>query len=100
MARFDAEDIKFDFYEQASKLMESSNNRMLPQQEKAENGLHFWTLKRQANDVSNGVTIREYAYPLLFCCNCRVGLRTVEGTGFSSSVAGCITQTSLIESSQ
>ena len=55
---------------------------MLPNQDEAPNGLHLWTFKRQANSASNGVTIREYQCPLRFICNCRVGLRTVEGIGF------------------
>ena len=81
-ASFDAEDIKFDIYEYACKLIELSCHRMFPHQDEAANGLHLLTLKRQANAVSNGVTIREYACPLCFFCHCRVDLRTVEGTGF------------------
>ena len=55
---------------------------MLPNQDEAPNGLHLWTFKRHANAASNGVTIRKYQCPLRFICNCRVGLRTVEGIGF------------------
>ena len=64
-ARFDEEDIKFDIYEKARQLMELSSHRMLPEQDEAHNGLHLWTLKRQANAVSNAVTIREYAYQFI-----------------------------------
>ena len=46
------------------------------------NELHLWTFRRQANAVSNGVTIREFQCPLRFKCDCRVGLRTVEGVGY------------------
>ena len=38
--------------------------------------------KRQANAASNGLAIREFQCPLRFICNCRVGLRTVEGVGY------------------
>ena len=70
--------------------MELSCHRMLPQQDETENGLNFWTLKRQTNTASNGVTIQniviirelEYACLLRYFCHCRVGLRSVEGTGF------------------
>ena len=55
---------------------------MLPGQDEAPNGMHLWTFKRQANAASNGVTIREYQCPLRYICNCRVGLRTVEGVGY------------------
>ncbi len=44
--------------------------------------MHLWTLKRTANAVSNGVSIREYSCPLCFRCNCRVGLRVVQGDHF------------------
>ena len=57
-----------------------SGQRMLPKQDEAHNRLHLWTLRRQANAVSNGVTIREYACPRHYFCICRVGF-TVEGTG-------------------
>ena len=81
-ARFDDEDIKFDMYQKARTLMELSGQKMLPGQDEAPNGLHLWRFKRQANAASNGVTIREFQCPLRFICNCRVGLRTVEGVGF------------------
>ena len=50
-ARFDAEDIKFDMYERACKLMELRGNIKLPEQEEGENDLHLW---QQANSASNG----------------------------------------------
>ena len=62
--------------------MELSGQKMLPDQDEPPNGLHLRTFKRQANAASNGVTIREFQCPLRFICNCRVGLRTVEGIGF------------------
>ena len=55
---------------------------MLLDQDEAPNGLHLWMFKRQANAVSNGVAIREFQCPLRFKCDCRVGLRTVEGVGY------------------
>ena len=55
--------------------MELSGKKMFPKQDEGENDLHLWTLRPQANAVSNGVSIRHY-------CRCRVGLRIVEGTGF------------------
>ena len=81
-ARLDDEDIKWDMYQKARDFMELSGHRMLPDQDEAPNGLHLWTFKRQANAASNGVTIREFQCPLCFSCECRVGLRTVEGVGF------------------
>ena len=81
-ARFDQEDISFDIYQRARDLMELSGHKMLPEQEPPKKGLHLWTLKRTANAVSNGVSIREYACPLRFRCNCRVGLRVVQGDRF------------------
>ncbi len=81
-ARFDDEDIFFDIYQRARDLMELSFHKMLPGQEPPENGLHLWTLKRKANAVSNGVSIREYACPLRFRYSCRVGLRIVQGGRF------------------
>ena len=78
-ARFDDEDISFDIYQHARDLIELSGNKLLPEQEPPKNGLHLWTLKRKANAVSNRVSIREYACPLHFRCNCRVGLRVVQG---------------------
>ena len=68
--------------EKARALMELSGHRMLPGQDEAPNGMHLCTFKRQANTASNGVTIREIQCPLRFICNCRVGLRTVEGIGY------------------
>ena len=81
-ASLDDEDIKWDMYQKARALMELSGHRMLPGQDEAPNGMHLWTFKRQANAASNGVTIREFQCPLRFICNCRVGLRTVEGVGY------------------
>ncbi len=67
---------------------------MLPDQEPPKNGLHHWTLKRTANAVSNGVSIREYACPLaiagLVCALCRAI------TLFSSNVADYITSTATL----
>ncbi len=40
------------------------------------------TLKRTANAVSNGVSIRGYSCPLRFRCICRVGFRVVQGNYF------------------
>ena len=57
-ARLDEEDIKWDMYQKARALMELSGHRMLPDQDEAPNGMHFWMFKRQANAASNGVTIR------------------------------------------
>ena len=51
-ACFDDKDIKFDIHQQAGKLMEMSSHSRLPEQDEAHNGLHLWTLKRQANAVS------------------------------------------------
>jgi hypothetical protein len=62
--------------------MELSSHKMLPEQDPPKKGLHLWTLKRTANTVSNGVFIREYACPLRLRCNCRVGLRVVQGDRF------------------
>ncbi len=46
--------------------------------------LHLLTLKCKANAVSNRVSIRKYSCPLLFRCNCRVGLRVVQGDHFNN----------------
>ena len=62
--------------------MELSGQKVVPYQDEAPNGLHLWTFNRQANAASNGVTIREFQCPLRVICNCRVGLRTVEGVGY------------------
>jgi hypothetical protein len=62
--------------------MELSGNKMLPWQDPPQNDLHLWTLKRKANAVSNGVSIREYACPFRFRCSCLVGLRIVQGDLF------------------
>ena len=80
-ARFDDEDIVFDMYQKAKQLMELSGQIMFPDQDEAPNGFHhdLWTFKRQANAASNGVTIREFECLLRFVCQCRVGLRIVEG---------------------
>ena len=82
-ARFDSEGTKIDMYQKARTLMELRGQKMLPDQDELPNGLHLWTFKRQANVASNGVTIREYQCPLRFICNCRVGLRTVEGIRYT-----------------
>ncbi len=58
-----------------------SGHKMLPGQDQQRNALHLWTLKLQAKAVSNGVSIHNYSCPLLFRCNCRVGMRVVEGGG-------------------
>jgi hypothetical protein len=52
---------------------------MLPGQDPPKNGLHLWTLKRKATLSPNGVSMREHSRPLWFRCNCRVGLRVVQG---------------------
>ena len=80
-ARLDDEDIQFDMYQKAKYLMELSGQRMVPEQEEAPKGMHLWTLKRETTDAK-GVTIREFECPLRFVCQCRVGLRIVEGVGY------------------
>ena len=80
-ARLDDEDIAFDMYQKAKYLMELSGQRMVPEQEEAPKGMHLWTLKRETTDAK-GVTIREFECPLRFVCQCRVGLRIVEGVGY------------------
>ena len=62
--------------------MELSGHRMLSKQDEAHNGLHLRTFERQTNAVSSGLIIREYTCPFCFYCKCRVGVHTVEGTGF------------------
>ena len=61
--------------------MELSCQRMVPEQEQAPKGMHLWTLKRETT-AANGVTIREFECPLRLVCQCRVGLRIVEGVGY------------------
>ena len=61
--------------------MELSGQRMVPQQEQAPKGMHLWRFKSETT-AAKGVTIREYECPLRFVCDCRVGLRTVEGVGY------------------
>ena len=61
--------------------MELSGQKMVPEQEQAPKGMHLWTLKRETTIAAKGVTIREFECPLRFKCNCRVGLRIVEGVG-------------------
>ena len=80
-ARLDDEDIAFDMYQKARYLMELSGQRMCPEQEQAPKGMHLWRFKREIT-AAKGVTIREFECPLRFVCNCRVGLRTVEGVGY------------------
>ena len=80
-ARFDEEDIQFDMYQKARALMELSGQRMVPEQDQAPKGMHLWRFLRETKTASN-VTIREYECPLRFVCDCRVGLRTVEGVGY------------------
>ena len=80
-ARLDDEDIAFDMYQKAKYLMELSGQRMVPEQEEAPKGMHLWTLKRETT-AANGVTIRGFECPLRFVCQCRVGLRIVEGVGY------------------
>ena len=80
-ARLDDEDIAFDMYQKAKQLMELSGQRMVPEQEQAPKGMHLWTLKRETT-AAHGVTIREFKCPLRFVCQCRVGLRIVEGVGY------------------
>jgi hypothetical protein len=80
-ARLDEEDIQFDMYQKAKYLMELSGQRMVPEQEQAPKGMHLWRFKREIN-AANGTTIREFECPLRFACNCRIGLRTVEGVGY------------------
>jgi len=64
IAHENEEDISFDIYQRARDLMELSGHKMLPEQDPPKKGLHLWTLKRTANAVSNGVSIREYACSL------------------------------------
>ncbi len=44
--------------------------------------MNLWTLRSKGNAVSNGVSIHEYSCPLRFRCDCRVGLRVVQGNHF------------------
>jgi hypothetical protein len=62
--------------------MKLISHKMLPEQEEQKKALHPWTLKRQSNAVSNGVSIFENSCPPLFFCNCLVDVHVVEGTGF------------------
>ena len=82
-ARLDEVDIQFDMYQKARALMELSVQRMVPEQGQAPKGMHLWRFKRETKTVSNHVPIREYECPLRFVCDCRVGLRTVEGVGYN-----------------
>ena len=61
--------------------MELSGQRMVPEQDQAPKGMHLWRFKRETKTASN-ISIREYECPLRFVCDCRVGLRTVEGVGY------------------
>ena len=61
--------------------MELSGQRIVPEQDQAPKGMHLWRFKREIT-AANGVTIREFECPLRFACDCRVGLRTVEGVGY------------------
>ena len=48
-------------------------------------------MELQADSVSNGVSIREYAaFPQQFCCHYQVGLRFVKGTGFVQLEHHCL----------
>ena len=62
--------------------MELSGQKMVPEQEQAPKGMHLWTLKRETTIAAKGVTIHEFECPLRFKCDCRVGLRIVEGVGY------------------
>ena len=80
-ARLDDEDIQFDMYQKAKYLMELSGQRMMPEQDQPPKGMHLWRFKRETK-AANGVTIHEFECPLRFVCDCRIGLRTVEGVGY------------------
>ena len=53
-AQLDVEDIDFDIYKKARKLMESSGMIILPQQEEQAGGVRLWQLRRQVTSASNG----------------------------------------------
>jgi len=80
-ARSDDEDIVCDMYQKAKYLMELSGQRMVPQQEQPPKGMPLWRFKSETT-AAKGVTFREYECPLRFVCDCRVGLRIVEGVGY------------------
>ncbi len=82
-----AEDVEFDIYKRASKFMELSCLKILPEQEVQAGGVYLWQLRRQANSFSIGFVVLEFQCPLRLMCKMQRLIAHCRGSGFYAARA-------------